>query len=78
MHHVSITFFKEIPAPEVFLRKIDTFAALILPQNVPIFTRVPFVILKKQNFLEILYINEIGSPDQVHCVSIKILEIRLF
>ena len=28
-------------------------------------------------FLETLYIDEIGSPDQVHYVSIKILEIPL-
>ena len=32
---------------------------------------------KKKKFLETLDIDEIGSPDQVHYVSIKILEIPL-
>ena len=50
-------------------------AAMIPPQNVSIF--VPLVTLKKIKFLETLYIDEIGSPDQVHYVSIKILEIPL-
>ena len=49
-------------------------AAMILPQNVSIF--VPLVTPKKiKKFLETLYIYGIGSPDQVHYVSIKILEI---
>ena len=51
---------------------------MIAPQYVSIFTRVPPCnIEKKWNFLETLYIDGIGSPDQVHDVSIKILEIPL-
>ena len=54
------------------------FAAVIAPQYVSIFTRVPPCnIEKKYNFLETLYIDGIGSPDHVHVVSIKILEIPL-
>ena len=53
-------------------------AAAIAPQYVSIFTRVPHCnIEKKLNFLETLYIDEIGSPYQVHYVSINILEIPL-
>ena len=52
-------------------------AAVIAPQYVSIFTRVPLVTLKKLKFLETLCIVGIGSPDQVHDVSIKILEIPL-
>ena len=51
---------------------------MIAPQYVSIFTRVPPCnIEKKENFLETLYIDGIGSPDHVHDVSIKILEIPL-
>ena len=53
-------------------------AAAIAPQYVSIFTKVPPCnIEKKKIFLETLYIDEIGSPDQEHYVSIKILEIPL-
>ena len=50
---------------------------MIPPQNVSIF--VPLVILKKIKFPRntFLPIDEIGSPNQVHYVSIKILEIPL-
>ena len=51
---------------------------MIAPQYVSIFTRVPPCnIEKKKNFLETLYIDGIGSPDHVHDVSIKIIEIPL-
>ena len=50
---------------------------MIAPQYVSIFTRVPPCNIEKKKFLETLYIDEIGSPDQVHYVSIKILEIPL-
>ena len=53
------------------------FAAVIPPQNVSIFTRVPLVTLKKLKLLETLYIDGLGSPDQVHYVSIKFLELPL-
>ena len=53
-------------------------AAVIAPQYVSIFTRVPPCdIEKKYNFLETLYIDGIGSSDHVHDVCIKILEIPL-
>ena len=53
-------------------------AAAIAPQYVSNFTRVPPCNIEKtKNFLETLYFDEIGSPNQVHCVSIKILEIPL-
>ena len=51
-------------------------AAAIVPQYVSNFTRAPLVTLKKK-ILETLYIDEIGSPNQVHYISIKILEIPL-
>ena len=52
--------------------------AVIAPQYVSIFTRVPPCNIEKtQNFLETHYIDGIGSPDHVHDVSIKILEIPL-
>ena len=53
------------------------FAAVIPPQNVSIFTRVPSCNIEEEKILEKLYIDGIGSPDQVHYVSIKILEIPL-
>ena len=52
-------------------------AAAIVPQYVSNFTRVPPCNIEKKNILETLYIDEIGSPNQVHYVSIKILEIPL-
>ena len=51
-------------------------AAAIAPQYVSIFTRVPPCNIEKKN-LETLYIDGIGSPDEVHYASIKILEIPL-
>ena len=51
-------------------------AAVIAPQYVSILQGSPLVTLKKK-FLETLHIDEIGSPDQVHYVSMKILEIPL-
>ena len=51
-------------------------AAEIAPQYVSIFTRVPPCNKEKNKFLlETLNIDGIGSPDQVHEVSIQILEI---
>ena len=51
---------------------------MIAPQYVSTFTRVPPCnIEKKYNFLETPYIDGIGSLDQVHDVSIKILEVSL-
>ena len=47
-------------------------------QYVSNFTRVPPCNIEKNKiFYETLYIDEIGSPNQVHYVFIKILEIPL-
>ena len=63
---------------QCFQEKLIRIAAVIAPQYVSIFTRVPSCnIEKKYNFLETLYIDGKGSPDQAHDVSIKILEIPL-
>ena len=62
----------------MFLGEVDTYrgsdSAAI---RINFYKGPPLVTLRKKNFLEILYIDGIGSPDHVHHVSIKILEIPL-
>ena len=63
---------------QCFQEKLIRIAAAIAPQYVLILTRVPPCnIEKNKKILETLYIDGIGSPDEVHYVSIKILEIHL-
>ena len=63
---------------QCFQEKLIRIAAAIAPQYVSVFTRVPPCnIEKNKKFLETLYIDGIGSPDEVHYVSIKNLETHL-
>ena len=67
--------FLEMPLLYVFLGGVDTYcfsdSAIIL------FFKGRLCSIER-NILETLYIDEEGGPDQVHYVSIKILEIPLF
>ena len=59
----------------MFKGKLIRIAAVIAPQYVSLFIRVPPCKIKKN--LETLFIDVKGSPDQGHYVSIKTLEIPL-
>ena len=76
MHYVSIKVL-EIPLLLVFLGEVDTYRGSDSAAIRIKFYKgsTPCNIEKK--LLETLYIDEIGSPDQEHYVSMKILEIPL-
>ena len=77
MHYVSIKIL-EIPLLLVFLGEVDTYRGSdSAAKRINFYKGPPCNIEKKYNFLETLYIDGISSPDHVHDVSIKILEIPL-
>ena len=62
----------------MFLGEVDTYRGSDSTAiHINFYKGPPCNIEKYKIFLETLYIDEIGSPDQVHYVSIKILETPL-